>query len=125
MIPPLALAGPAEAAALFSYGIHAAGLLIAALMLRVSWKRRGWRSAALALGLLCFVGMLLEVRDVFSHVSASDDPDALHWDRVWRALCIAWIALAAFGVACLVRAFMPRRSPDETDAGRAASPPTA
>lgn len=121
--PPLALAGPAEAAALASYGIHGGALVISVFLLLVSWKRRGWVSASLALLLLGGDGMLLEVFDVFTHPSPANDPDALHWDRVWRVLCLAWFAISAFGVVCLCRALMPPPGPKETHPVRPDSPP--
>lgn len=95
----IAMAGPAEAAALFGFLLIGGGIILTAALLFLSYYRWAWISSIGAFVLAIALGYLLDPWSAFTNQPTSD-PDDVSWTLIWRIVCIIWILCFA---ACAIR----------------------
>ena len=121
--PPLAAAGLAEAAFFFAALILLAGMILLAIGLVVTWRKRSRIGVILSIAACIGLGWLLQPWEAFGTHEGTDidspqyDPDAEYWVTRWRVLSGLWIGLTLGTIITGGRVIAPHGKPTGEQAG--------
>jgi hypothetical protein len=98
MYPIIAMAGLAEAAALYGLLIVAAALLLVGGLLALAWRKHWPVVAGMACGLCLLIVLLFQPWSAFHSPQFPDDPDEIYWLIRYRIAAVVWGLMLLIGL---------------------------